>query len=67
MIMVKLENRNDDGTYETEENLMMDTYKNWDSETCEYSYCGMCGQLLGKPKDIDQAFDDFKKIMTGIY
>ena len=65
--MVKLQSRNDDGTYETIENLMTDSQKNCDSEILEYSYCGMCGQLLNKPKNMEQTMDDFKKIMAGIY
>lgn len=65
--MVKLESRNDDGTYETIENLMTNSHKDCDSEILEYSYCGMCGKLLGKPKDMEQALDDLKKIMAGVY
>ena len=66
LIMIDFSQRSKDGNYKLVERLMVNTGSKCGSEIIQYSYCGHCGVLLGKPEDPERKWKEFKKIFTDV-
>jgi hypothetical protein len=66
LIMVEFSQINEDGFYNVEDRVMVNTDSKCGSELVKFNYCGQCGSLLGKPKDPEKIFEDFKKMICGV-
>ena len=65
LLFLDFSEKTDEGFYETTERAMSE-HQQCDTELIQFSYCGICGQLLEKPKTPDNIFEDFKKAIIGI-
>ena len=64
--MIDFSNKDSNGTYEVIERIMISVDAKCGCVLVLYNYCGYCGTLLDKSKDMEEVFKDLKKAVFGI-